>query len=1060
MVSPTFLNETQWKINEKFSLYTGLLEKAASDDREYRLIRLTNQLQVLLIQDLQTDRASASLDVHVGSHSNPKHLQGLAHFCEHLLFLGTKKYPKENDYNSYLSEHSGDANAYTSSENTNYFFEVGHQWLEGALDRFSRFFIDPLFSERCTDREIRAVDSEYKKDLQSDCWRINQVQKTLSNPDHPWHMLEIGNLETLMDTPKKLGLDTRQELLKFHDTYYSANIMKLVVIGRESLDQLTEWIVDKFSPIVNKNIPLPSYSGLPLTENELQKQIFIKPVKKTRTLDITFPFPDQTPYYECQPAHYISHLIGHEGPGSILSFLKKKNWATYLSSGINCSGNGYAMMNVTIELTEQGLANYENVVAAVFEYIELMKESGVKKWIFDEIKSLADIHFRFSEKMPPSEYTSFLSQQMQNNLPPQYVISGSSLLRKYDPVLIEDHIALLRPDNFRLTLVSQDLPEGIECTKTEKWYSTEYDVMPISEELLARLNSISKNNEFVLPEVNEFIPSELNVNRTTVDVKQTQPELIQHTAKGKIWYKMDDTFWVPKTNIWITFQNPISDITPYHAILTQLYVSLLTDSLAEYAYNAEVAGLSYWFDRDSKGIHLCISGYSDRLPLLLEKIIKKMKNTDISHDRFNTYKDELMRAYENFNLMAPFQHCRDYMAHLMWEKIWTWSEYLNELKTVRIEDLQSFLPSMLAAFEIEGLVHGTLTREQTIAMFESIQEMLCPRSLIPSQLIGERSILLPEGHHYIYTKTVIDPEELNSAINYNIQICDVKDVILRNQLDLVAQIAQEPCFNQLRTLEQLGYIVFSGTMRFSSQLAFYVVLQSERDPIYLENRILEFLESLRTTIYEMSPKEFQSQIDSLIADRKEKPKNLLDEGFRYWREISSGYYEFNIDQTDIKQIELITKDSLLSFYDTYIMPESPKNQSVSVHVVSQKANQLAADEKFTIEFAYPVLVHLELVDKNQMPEDDFKALVEDTPLQTEADLRNCLSDTFKLTDTDIENVIDKVKQGPSALSKRDHTKLPKSYIHVHDHTKFKSGMNLSVAPTPFYSFKPTQLTKA
>jgi insulysin len=129
----------------------------------------------------------------------------------------------------------GYSNAYTATENTNYFFEVGHQWLEGALDRFSHFFIDPLFTESCTERELRAVDSEHKKNLQSDCWRVAQVEKSVSNPQHPWHLFETGNLETLMDNPKKLGLDIRQELLKFHDHYYSANIMKLTVIGKGSI---------------------------------------------------------------------------------------------------------------------------------------------------------------------------------------------------------------------------------------------------------------------------------------------------------------------------------------------------------------------------------------------------------------------------------------------------------------------------------------------------------------------------------------------------------------------------------------------------------------------------------------------------------------------------------------------------------------------------------------------------------------------------------------------------------------------------------------------------------
>lgn len=137
---------------------------------------------------------------------------------------------KENE--SKREHQIGYANAFTGTESTNYFFEVGHQFFEGALDRFSRFFIDPLFSESCTERELRAVDSEHKKNLQSDCWRIAQVEKCLSNPNHPWHLFETGNLETLMDNPKRLGLDIRQELLKFHDTYYSANIMKLTVIGK------------------------------------------------------------------------------------------------------------------------------------------------------------------------------------------------------------------------------------------------------------------------------------------------------------------------------------------------------------------------------------------------------------------------------------------------------------------------------------------------------------------------------------------------------------------------------------------------------------------------------------------------------------------------------------------------------------------------------------------------------------------------------------------------------------------------------------------------------------
>jgi len=89
---------------------------------------------------------------------------------EHLLFMGTKKFPSENEYQQYLSTNNGMSNAYTAMTSTNYYFDVAPNALEGALDRFSGFFIEPLFNEDCTEREIKAVDSEHKKNLQNDMW--------------------------------------------------------------------------------------------------------------------------------------------------------------------------------------------------------------------------------------------------------------------------------------------------------------------------------------------------------------------------------------------------------------------------------------------------------------------------------------------------------------------------------------------------------------------------------------------------------------------------------------------------------------------------------------------------------------------------------------------------------------------------------------------------------------------------------------------------------------------------------------------------------------------------
>ncbi|KAK9711990.1 metalloprotease, partial [Basidiobolus ranarum] len=606
-----------------YKILANKIEKSDTDDRSYRMIELDNGLKAMLIHDPETDHGSAALDVHVGHLSDPENLQGLAHFCEHLLFMGTEKYPVENDYNQYLSEHGGDSNAFTSLDNTNYFFEVRHEHFEGALDRFAQFFISPLFSPSCTEREIKAVDSENKKNLQSDNWRIFQLEKSLSNPKHPYCHFGTGNLQTLWDGPIEQGLDVRAELLKFHAKYYSSNIMKLVVLGRESLDKLTDWVVNKFSPIQNKSIAVPEFPGSPLTPLELQKQVKIRPVKDIRTLELAFPFPDQYPMYKVQPGRYLSHLIGHEGAGSILSLLKKKGWANYLSAGASHGGIGFEFFKISVDLTEEGLNHTDEIVRIVFQYIEMMKRVGVQEWIFREVENLASMSFRFKEKTPPSSYTSRVATLMQRPYPAEWVLSGPYLIRDYDPKCIEECLAWLRPDNFRIFLISQSFdPKGME---TEKWYGTNYQVMEFSEGFKEELRKLTLNSELKFPKPNPFIPTDFDTHKVPGKEILKRPALICNNGTSRVWHKKDDTFWVPKVNMWFFFRTPLAYDTPSSCVKTRMFTELLRDSLTEYSYDAEVAGINYSLENETEGISLEIDGYNDKIGILLEAIVQRMK---------------------------------------------------------------------------------------------------------------------------------------------------------------------------------------------------------------------------------------------------------------------------------------------------------------------------------------------------------------------------------------------------------------------------------------------------
>ncbi|XP_013792799.2 insulin-degrading enzyme-like, partial [Limulus polyphemus] len=182
-------------------------------------------------------------------------------------------YPSENEYNAFLNQHGGSSNAFTSTQHTNFYFDVAPEFLQGALDRFSQFFVGPLFTESATCREVNAVNSEHEKNLKVDIWRLNQLEKSLGNPKHDFSKFGTGNKETLEEIPKSQNIDTRQELLKFHEKWYSSNIMALCVIGKESLDELVEMTVPLFCDVENKNVTVPEWLEHPFGQEQLKVRV-------------------------------------------------------------------------------------------------------------------------------------------------------------------------------------------------------------------------------------------------------------------------------------------------------------------------------------------------------------------------------------------------------------------------------------------------------------------------------------------------------------------------------------------------------------------------------------------------------------------------------------------------------------------------------------------------------------------------------------------------------------------------------------------------------------------
>lgn len=469
---------------------------AEAAQRDTKTLVLDNGLQILLMHDPDVDRSAAALSVGTGQLYDPWEKQGLAHYLEHMLFLGTKKYPKVGSFKEYLNANSGASNAYTGADITNYFLQVSHHAFEGALDRFSGFFSEPLFAKKYAEREVNAVNSEFDKNRLQDGWRSNHLIHQISEEGHPIRKFGIGSKETLAG-------DNRAALLAFHKKYYAASNMRLAILSNLSLSEQEHLARQYFANIPDHSVKKPVID--PNFRKPLKgkyRLIKIKSIKDTRSLGLEFPTIRLHDHLVSKPASVVSSVIGYEGKGSLLSKLKEEGLALGLSAGGGEIHPNLSTFDINVSLTEKGEVEYKRVIELVFAYIEMLRQVDVKEYTFKEIQAMAQINFDWKSPQEGMGYVAGRAALMQNYKLNE-VETLPYLFKKYDPEAYRAVLETLKPENMLVSLTSQK----VKTNKVEKYFGTEYAFEEVGGESFQRLVNPPRVDGMTYPEKNNFIPT-------------------------------------------------------------------------------------------------------------------------------------------------------------------------------------------------------------------------------------------------------------------------------------------------------------------------------------------------------------------------------------------------------------------------------------------------------------------------------------------------------------------------------------------------------------------------
>ncbi|WP_448563917.1 insulinase family protein [Thalassotalea ganghwensis] len=878
------------------------MKQSPNDHKQYRPITLPNGLNVLLVHNADSAKSAGALCVNVGHFDDPLHRQGMAHFLEHMLFLGTQKYPDSGEYQQFISQHGGTNNAWTATEHTCYFFDIHYQQFEQALDRFSQFFISPLLSKEFVEKERQNIDAEFQLKYKDDIRRLYDVHKATVNPKHPFAKFSVGNHQTLADNQNQ---PLYQEMMTFFDQHYHAKAMTLVLEGQQSLDELEHLATEKFSAIKSGKVKQNSIKEPLYLDEHLQKLIHVKPVKDDRQLIISFALPNINHLYQTKPEATLVYLLGHEGEGSILSKLKQENLALGLSAGGGVMGANFKDFNISIHLTEYGEKQINRIVAIVFHYLGLIDPKTIAEFYYQEKKAIAELSFNYQEKLRPLDSVCQLAINM-HYYPIDDVLYGEYKMAEFDRENLCYLYQFFTPTNMRLIMVSQ---QG-NFDQTSNWYQVPYSISDISKSIETLPLSAEDVATLKLPEKNLYIvdnPAIVTPDNSPMDL----PTKITQSDGYALWFLQDNHYNVPKGYIYIGIDCPVVVSSEKHIAMTRLFVDTCTAYLCEKLYDAELAGIHYHLYAHQAGLTLQISGLSEKQPLLLTQLLAELSSFTCAEDKFELFKNQLLTYWRNTETNKSISQLFSSLSTLMQPASPSNQSLCAALASTTYEDFKAFYPKLFDLVAIEGLIHGNWHRQHAQQISDTIT------THFKHALAHENNVAIEtldiQGQGPIKLPLLLEQHD-HACVLY-IPMAN-RHLSVTAKTMLASQILAPAFFHQMRTENQYGYLVgvnFVPINRFAG-LAFYI--QSPHvnaDNLYLA--IEDFVNHSHHFIEEISDQQWQQLVLGLTSQLEEKYTSLRVKSQRFWAAICNDDDTFSQKAKLIREISAVTKDDMQHFIE-------------------------------------------------------------------------------------------------------------------------------------------------
>jgi len=900
-------------------------------ERKTAKIRLSNGLEAFLISDPGVHQSCAALAVDAGSWQDADEYPGMAHFLEHMLFMGTKAYPNEAEYKTYIADHGGSMNAYTATDRTVYGFSINNEFFQGGLDRFSHFFIDPLFLQNSVGRELKNIDQEHGKNLDHDGWRSFMILKETGNPKHPNVKFSTGNASTLSGIPQSA-------LKQWYESHYSANRMHLVIISPLSIDKLVQLTTEKFTPVISRDLQKAAYPLDLLSAQQKGHWLYITPVKDLKTLSLIWQLPREIAVdLESHTPSLVAYVLANGTENGLSEELKREKLIEGLSVSVDPYSNESHLMSIDFSLTEYGMKHLETIVQRTFQAVARIKETGIPRYIYDENQKLAAMSYEYQSRddafTVAMEIAGEMTKEKLETYPQKLVLAS-----RYDPDQIQALLTSLTPQSCVYLVCADPKLTGVMPTNNEKWMNASYSFKHIEEGKLTAWASSAPHARVDLPAPNPYFPDSLALIPVQ-DPSKTAPTALVNDDLGQLYFLQDQKYQVPETTVIFTIKTPEMDGSATSKVLFDLYSRALSEKLCTTLFFANQAGLHLHLSQSDDNYVITSSGYSEKTPLFLNTLFSSLHEVSPTAAEFDVYKQSLLSTYDNASKEIPLKQSYHLLSSVLLNNSPTSKARYLALQELPYEDFLKFVSSLFQKAYVEATIYGNLTSTEALQIWGDYKTIVGPAPF-PKSEHYKKAVLIPSDKQGPYMIVQSTERQGNGAL----LLIHEGSFSMENRAaqQILSAALEDDFYDTLRTKQHTGYLATSWDLEVEEQLFQLFGVQSiSHQPAELLARFDLFLEEFTRDIKEkVSEVRFDTLKSTLIKNLEMPPENLPGKATQLHHLAFTKKGDFDWLQKRIETVESLTYHTFVKRAQTDLSRQNHRRIAVLMEGVLPTQNQL------------------------------------------------------------------------------------------------------------------------